>query len=105
MNGVTEEKIIDALKHCYDPEISLNIYDLGLVYGTVLEEEEGGASVHIEMTLTAPGCPVAPMIIDDVKQKVGAVPGVAAVDVELVFDPPWDPERMSQAAKLEVGLL
>ena len=96
-----QEEVIEALRTVYDPEIPLNIYDLGLVYG--IADAEG--VVTITMTLTAPGCPVAGDIVADVQRKVSAVPGVTEANVDLVFDPPWSKERMSEAALLELGLL
>ena len=99
-----EERIIKMLKTVFDPEIPASIVDLGLVYELLHEERpEGGRKVTIRMTLTAPGCGVAPMILDDVRERVAKVPGVAEVDVDLVFDPPWTPEKMSDAARLQLG--
>ncbi|MBX6321210.1 MAG: SUF system Fe-S cluster assembly protein [Rhodospirillaceae bacterium] len=94
--------VVAALKTVYDPEIPVNIYDLGLVYGV---EVEATGDVRIEMTLTAPGCPVAASMPDMVRQAIEPVPGVGAIDVEIVWDPPWDPSRMSDEAKLELGWL
>lgn len=94
--------VIDALREVYDPEIPVNIYDLGLVYAIDAGTE---GRVAIRMTLTAPGCPVADDIINDVRRKVAAVDGVTVVAVDLVFDPPWTKDRMSEAALLELGLL
>jgi FeS assembly SUF system protein len=96
-----KDEIVAALKRVYDPEIPINIYDLGLVYG-VLADEEG--RVAIRMTLTAPNCPVAGSLPGDVERAVRAVPGVAEVKVELTFDPPWSKEKMSEAAELALGL-
>ena len=98
-----EEKVIDALKLVYDPEIPVNIYDLGLIYRIDVDDATGG--VDIRMTLTAPGCPVAGQIIADVQRRVEAIPEVPRGDVELVWDPPWSREMMSEAAQLELGLL
>jgi probable FeS assembly SUF system protein SufT len=99
-----EQQVWEALKKVFDPEIPASIVDLGLVYELVhTERPEGGRAVTIRMTLTAPGCGVAPMILDDVRDRVARVPGVGAVDVELVFDPPWTPEKMSEAARLQLG--
>jgi probable FeS assembly SUF system protein SufT len=100
-----EEKIWDALRTVYDPEIPASIVELGLVYLVVAEPVEGGHKVHVRMTLTAPGCGIGPVLVEDVRSKVLGVPGVKDADVELVFDPPWDPSRMSEAAKLELGFL
>ena len=99
-----EEEVWAALRKVFDPEIPASIVDLGLVYELIhAPREEGGERVTIRMTLTAPGCGVAPLILDDVRERVAKVPGVGAVDVELVFDPPWTPEKMSEAARLQLG--
>ncbi|MEI7704778.1 MAG: iron-sulfur cluster assembly protein [Deltaproteobacteria bacterium] len=99
-----EQLVWEALKKVFDPEIPASIVDLGLVYELVqVERPEGGRKVTIRMTLTAPGCGVAPMILDDVRERVAKVPGVGAVDVDLVFDPPWTPDKMSEAARLQLG--
>ena len=100
--GVLRERIVDALKTVHDPEIPLNIYDLGLIYGFDIDPE---SNVEIRMTLTAPGCPVAGMLVREVARKVGDVDGVRVSHVELVWDPPWTKDRMSEAALLELGLL
>ena len=97
-----EEKIIDALRTIYDPEIPLNIYDLGLIYRLALDATN---AVKIDMTLTAPGCPVAGDIVASVKRTVEAIPEVPRVDVELVWDPPWTRDRLSEAARLELGMM
>jgi FeS assembly SUF system protein len=100
--GDTYEAIIDALKEIFDPEIPVNIYDLGLIYG--VEVTEDGHAV-VTMTLTTPHCPVAESMPAEVELRVGAVPGVGDVEVNLVWDPPWDPQKMSDEAKLELGML
>jgi probable FeS assembly SUF system protein SufT len=100
-----EEKVWDALREVYDPEIPANIVELGLVYVVAAEPVEGGHKVQIIMTLTAPGCGIGPVIVDDVRRRVLGVPGVKDAVVELVFDPPWDPSRMSEAAKLQLGFM
>ena len=97
-----EGHLISALRTVYDPEIPVNVYDLGLIYGIDIAPDD---AVHIRMTLTAPGCPVAGMIVADVERKVAGVDGVPGATVELVWDPPWDKGRMSEAALLELGLL
>jgi FeS assembly SUF system protein len=97
-----KEKIIEQLREVYDPEIPVNIYELGLIYGLNVDEAN---NVDIQMTLPAPGCPVAPMIVSDVESKVGSVPEVNGVNVILVWDPPWDEDLMTDEAKLEVGIL
>ncbi|MGA7817708.1 SUF system Fe-S cluster assembly protein [Caballeronia sp.] len=98
-----EERVIDALRTVFDPEIPVNIYDLGLVYGLDADEAEG--RVEIRMTLTAPGCPVAQTFPATVADAVYLVSGVNDVHVELVWDPPWSRERMSDAARLQLGML
>ena len=93
--------VIAALKTVYDPEIPVNIHDLGLIYELDVNE---ASAVHIRMTLTAPGCPVAQGFPAEVEAKVRAVPGVTDAEVELVWEPPWDQSRMSPAARLQLGL-
>jgi len=100
--GALYEAVIEALKEIYDPEIPVNIYDLGLIYGVEVTEE-GHASVT--MTLTTPHCPVAESMPGEVELRVGSVPGIGTADVNLVWDPPWDPQKMSDDAKLELGML
>lgn len=97
---VTKEEVIEALKKCYDPEIPVNIVDLGLIYGIDVKDGE----VHIKMTMTAPGCPMHTMISEDVKREVGSVKGVKNVTVELVWEPPWSVERISPEAKKKLGI-
>lgn len=99
--GALYEAVIDALKDIYDPEIPVNIYDLGLVYGLEFAE----AHAIVSMTLTTPNCPVAESMPAEVEMRVSAVPGVASAEVNLVWDPPWDPQKMSDEAKLELGML
>jgi FeS assembly SUF system protein len=93
--------IVEAIKTVYDPEIPVNIYDLGLIYDILVDASN---TVGIRMTLTAPNCPAAQWLPGQVEQKVRAVPQVADVTVDVVFDPPWDRNRMSDAAKLQLGL-
>jgi probable FeS assembly SUF system protein SufT len=101
-----DEQVWNVLRTVYDPEIPASIVELGLVYLCyVAALPEGGHLVTIRMTLTAPGCGVGPVLLDDVRRKVAALPGVARVDVELIFDPPWDPSMMSEAAKLQLGFM
>ena len=95
-------EIVDRLKSVYDPEIPVNIYDLGLIYGFEIDDQ---ARVEISMTLTAPGCPVAGMLVQQVAAAVGDVPGVNQSHVTLTWDPPWTKDRMTEAAVLELGLL
>ena len=97
-----EESVIAALQTIFDPEIPLNIYELGLIYRLTIAPTN---AVKVEMTLTAPGCPVAGDIVAEVKRKLEAIPQVPAVEVELVWDPPWTRERLSEAARLELGML
>ena len=96
------ERVIAALRTVYDPEIPLNLYDLGLIYG---HDVDANGSVHIRMTLTAPGCPVAGSLVRDVHERVRDVEGVRHAKTELIWDPPWTRDRMSEAAQLELGLL
>jgi FeS assembly SUF system protein len=98
-----EQDIVATLKNIYDPEIPVNIYDLGLIYEIEFTPEEGVALIN--MTLTAPNCPVADMLVEDVNVQVAKIPGVKRVDVKLVFDPPWGKEMISEEALLELGLL
>ena len=101
-----EEMVWEALKTCYDPEIPVNIVDLGLVYLCDLQEaEDGGKNVHIKMTLTAPGCGMGPVLASDVKSKLEKLPGVKNAEVEVVFDPVWDRSMMSEAARLQLGMM
>ena len=97
-----EEKIVDMLKTVYDPEIPVNIYDLGLIYK--IEVADNG-EVAIDMTLTAPNCPAAGFIMEDVRQKVESIDGVPSAAINLVFEPEWDKDMMSEEAKLELGFL
>lgn len=101
---VSLEKVWEVLRECYDPEIPVNIVDLGLIYNCHVEPQEFGNLVSIEMTLTAPGCGMGPFLVDDIKDKLLQVANVTEVEVELVWDPPWDQSRMSDEAKLELGL-
>lgn len=98
-----EQAVIDQLKTVYDPEIPVNIYDLGLIYGVVLDEP--GSHVDIAMTLTAPGCPVAQTFPGEVERRICEVPGIQTCKVELVWEPPWTRERMTEAALLELGMM
>lgn len=104
--SVNEDAIWQQISSCYDPEIPVNIVELGLVYDCkVTPEGEGLNRVDIQMTLTAPGCGMGTVIADEVKRKVEAVPNVSEVYVELVFDPPWNQNMMTEAAKLQLGML
>ena len=100
-----ETLVWKQLRTCYDPEIPVNIVDLGLIYDCIIDRAESGERiVRIDMTLTAPGCGMGDFLIEDVRSKVLAVPTIAEADVELVFDPPWNQTMMSEEARLEVGL-
>jgi probable FeS assembly SUF system protein SufT len=100
-----EQQVWTQLKTCYDPEIPVNIVDLGLVYLCELQQaEEGGQDVKIKMTLTAPGCGMGPVLAADVKHKVESLSGIKNADIEVVFDPVWDRSMMSDAAKLQLGM-
>jgi len=104
-NIALEDKIWNALRTCYDPEIPVNIVDLGLIYGIdIAPNADNKSNVIIRMTLTAPGCGMGPIIAADAKEKVLHLPGVNSVEIELIFDPPWDRSMMSDQAKLELGL-
>lgn len=98
-----EARVIAELRTIYDPEIPVNIYDLGLIYALDVDPQTG--KVHIRMTLTAPTCPIAQTFPCIVRQAVQAVDGVCEVEVELVWDPPWSPERMDEAARLQLGMI
>jgi FeS assembly SUF system protein len=100
--GALYEAIIDALKEIYDPEIPVNIYDLGLIYGVEVTEDGHAA---VTMTLTTPHCPVAESMPGEVELRVGSVHGVGHAEVSLVWDPPWDPQKMTDEARLELGML
>ncbi|MBN8875795.1 MAG: SUF system Fe-S cluster assembly protein [Rhodospirillales bacterium] len=98
---VSEEAVVEAIASVYDPEIPVNIYELGLIYAVDLNED---GSVKVEMTLTAPACPSAQELPEQVRNAVMAVPGVTACEVETVWDPPWDPSRMSEEARLQLNM-
>ena len=94
-------RIVEAIQTVYDPEIPVNIWELGLIYDIIVD---AGRNVGVRMTLTAPNCPAAQWLPGQVEQKVRAIDGVSDVKIDVVFDPPWDRERMSEAAKLQLGL-
>lgn len=96
-----ENSIVEALRTVYDPEIPVNIYELGLIYDVDLQE---GGAVHIKMTLTSPACPVAGSLPGEVQTKIEEVPGVTSAEIELVWDPVWNPSMMSEAARLQLGM-
>ena len=98
-----QEKVIDLLKTVYDPEIPVNIYDLGLIYRIELSDD--ATELQVDMTLTAPNCPAADFIMEDVRQKLETIDGLRHVDVNLVFEPEWDKDMMSEEAKLELGMM
>ncbi|MBO5850307.1 MAG: DUF59 domain-containing protein [Paludibacteraceae bacterium] len=97
-----ETKIVEMLRTVFDPEIPVNVYDLGLIYKIEVSDNK---NVTIDMTLTAPNCPAADFIVEDVKMKVESVENIGKVEINLVFEPEWDKEMMSEEAKLELGLL
>jgi probable FeS assembly SUF system protein SufT len=101
-----EQLVWKQLRTCFDPEIPINVVDLGLVYeASVLPRDDGQRMVEIKMTLTAPGCGMGEILVEDVRSKLELIPTVAEADVELVFDPPWNRNMMSEAARLETGML
>jgi len=97
-----EQQVVERLRGCYDPEIPVNIYDLGLIYGVTAEP---GGRVRVRMTLTAPSCPAAQSLPGEVERAIREIPGVSDASVEVVFDPPWCSDMMSEAARLQLGLL
>ena len=97
-----ESNVVEAIRTCFDPEIPVNIYELGLVYDVTVDP---AGQVGVRMTLTSPHCPAAASLPMDVETKIREVKGVTGVKVEVVWDPPWDPGRMSEAAKLQLGML
>ena len=101
---VSEGAVWDMLKTCYDPEIPVNIVDLGLIYGCELAPGEGGSLVRVQMTLTAPGCGMGPVIAREAEEKITGLPGVASASVEVVWDPPWSPDRISAAGREKLGM-
>jgi metal-sulfur cluster biosynthetic enzyme len=98
---VTQEQVYAALRTCYDPEIPVNIVDLGLIYEVTVNED----SVNVVMTLTARGCPLHSLISQEVRARLAAIPGIKSANVQVVWDPPWDPSRLSEAAKKMLGLV
>ncbi len=97
-----EEKIVVALQQVYDPEVPVNIYDLGLIYGIDIDADN---KVNVRMTLTSPACPVAESLPGEVRASVGRIPEVKDCEIDLVWDPPWSPDKMSEVAKLKLGML
>lgn len=101
-----DDRVWAQLRKCYDPEIPVNIVDLGLVYDcSVGDPTPDGVPVSIKMTLTAPGCGMGPVLADDVKRRVESLSGVTEADIEIVFDPPWGPNMMTEAARLQLGMM
>lgn len=98
-----QERVIEVLRTVYDPEIPVNIYDLGLIYRIELNDD--ATELSVDMTLTAPNCPAADFILEDVRQKLETITGINKVDVQLVFEPEWNKDMMSEEAKVELGLL
>lgn len=107
MGNVTQDKVMELLSTCYDPEIPVNIVDLGLVYEIkidALADKPDKSNVHVKMTLTAPGCPEAPKMQVDTQAKLMTLEGVGDAQVEFVWEPQWTPDKMSEAARLELGM-
>ena len=103
---VSETAVWDQLKTCYDPEIPVNIVDLGLIYDCAVDRQEAGkARVSVKMTLTAPGCGMGPTIAAEARMRIESIPGVEEANVELVWDPPWDQSMISEAGKMKLGLI
>ena len=98
-----EERVVEVLRTVYDPEIPVNVYDLGLIYRIELNDE--ATQLQVDMTLTAPNCPAADFIMEDVRTKLESIQGLENVDVQLVFDPEWTKDMMSEEAKLDLGLI
>ena len=106
MATVTQDEVLSALKQCYDPEIPVNIVDLGLVYDCQLTKRpEGGTKVDVKMTLTAPGCGMGPAIAYDAQSKILTIDGVDEADVQLVWDPPWNQSMISEAGRMKLGMV
>jgi metal-sulfur cluster biosynthetic enzyme len=102
---IEEDKVREALKQVIDPELFVNIVDLGLIYDvSITEAEEGKSNVDVQMTMTSPACPAGPQLLGQSKQAVGNLEGVGAVDVRLVMDPPWTPDRMTEDARDQLGI-
>jgi len=100
-----ESKIWEQMKTVYDPEIPINVVDLGLIYSCAIHKNDSKYTVAVEMTLTAPGCGMADVLVEDIKERIELLPRITEVNVELVLDPPWSMEMMSEAARLEAGLI
>jgi probable FeS assembly SUF system protein SufT len=104
-DGNIEQAAWAQLKTCFDPEIPVNIVDLGLVYSLDIKNSEGGTSVTVQMTLTAPGCGMGPIIASEARQKILTIDGISDAAVELVWDPPWSPDRISEEGKQKLGMV
>ena len=105
LEGSLEDKVWSVLKTCFDPEIPVNVVDLGLVYECKIAATENGQQVAIKMTLTAPGCGMGPVLVADIEQKIRSIHDIVDVKVDLVFDPPWERSMMSDVAKLQLGMM
>lgn len=103
MAAINEAEVLDALRECYDPEIPVNVVDLGLIYNVDIHDETG--LVDVKMTLTSMGCPMAGDVISEIEMRVGQVENVRACKVEMTFDPPWSTDKMSEDAKWELGMI
>ena len=99
---IIEAQVVEALRTCFDPEIPVNIYEMGLIYDLKVAPE---GAVKVQMTLTSPHCPAVQSLPAEIESKVRAVPGVSDVTIDLVWDPPWDPSKMSEAARLQLGMM
>ena len=101
-----EKKVWDQLKTCYDPEIPVNIVDLGLIYDCQISPRDGaGAVVNVKMTLTAPGCGMGPVLAQEAKSRIESLPGIDEANVELVWDPPWNQAMISEVGKMQLGII
>lgn len=101
---LTEEKILEAMKQVIDPELKVNVVDLGLIYGVGVEEVEGKTNLRVVMTMTTPACPYGPELVQELKDTLAALPEAGRVDVEVTLSPPWTPDRMTDDARDELGL-
>jgi metal-sulfur cluster biosynthetic enzyme len=101
---IAEESILAALRQVRDPELMVNIVDLGLIYGIEMDEADGKSNVRVSMTMTTPACPFGPELIREVKEVIAALEGVGSVDVQITLSPPWTPDRMTEEARDELGM-
>lgn len=104
MPAIAEDKVREALKQVIDPELFVNIVDLGLIYQIDVDENEGKSNVKVEMTMTSPACPAGPQLIGGAKKAVGQLEGVGEVEVKIVMEPPWTPDRMTEDARDQLGI-